>query len=102
MQADMYTTQAESEIALLYRKYAPGICYTLEPCWMGTKKKRSQGGQMMKRFIRVVRLLRLPRLPRLLRLLVLLCVVTILLSALSLKTTEAEATTSKVFQNRFS
>src|SRR5947209_11172460 len=51
---------------------------------------------MMKRFIRVVRL------PRLLMPLVLLCVVTILLSALSLKTTEAKATTSKVFQNRFS
>src|SRR5213082_3404147 len=60
---------------------------------MGTKKKRSQGGQMMKRFIRLLRLLRL---------LVLLCVVTILLSALSLKTTEAKATTSKVSQNRYS
>src|SRR2546429_394986 len=48
---------------------------------------------MMKRFIRVARLLRL---------LVLLCVVTVLLSALSLKTTEAKVTTSKVSQNRFS
>src|SRR5437588_7956102 len=48
---------------------------------------------MMKRFIRVARLLRL---------LVLLCVMTVLLSALSLKTTEAKATTSKVSQNRFS
>src|SRR5438067_2985569 len=51
---------------------------------------------MMKRFIRVARL------PRLLRPLVLLCVVTVLLSALSLKTTEAKITTSKVSQNRFS
>ena len=48
---------------------------------------------MMKRFLRVARLLRLP---------VLLCVVTILLGALSLKTTEAKATTSKVSQNRYS
>src|SRR2546422_9965724 len=60
---------------------------------MGTKKKRSQGGHMMKRFLRVTRLLVL---------LVLLCVVTVLLSALSLKTTEAKVTTSKVSQNRFS
>ena len=48
---------------------------------------------MKKRFLRVARLLKL---------LVLLCVVTVLLSALSLKTTEAKATTSKVSQNRFS
>src|SRR5256714_12863380 len=48
---------------------------------------------MMKGFLRVARLLRL---------LVLLCVMTILLSALSLKTTEAKATTSKVSQNRYS
>jgi len=54
------------------------------------KKKRSQGGHMMKRFIRVAILL------------VLLCVVTVLLSVLSLKTTEAKVTTSKVSQNRFS
>jgi len=54
------------------------------------KKKRSQGGHMMKRFIRVAMML------------VLLCVVTVLLSALSLETTEAKATTSKVSQNRFS
>src|SRR6266550_5340794 len=60
---------------------------------MSMKEKRSQGGHMMKRFIRVARLLRL---------LVLLCVMTILLSALSLKTTEAKATTSKVSQNRYS
>src|SRR5437763_14821454 len=45
---------------------------------------------MMKRVIRVAKLL------------VLLCVVTVLLGALSLKTTEAKATTSKVSQNRFS
>src|SRR6266704_85564 len=57
---------------------------------MGTKKKRSQGGHMMKRFLRVAMML------------VLLCVVTVLLSALSLETTEAKATTSKVSQNRFS
>src|SRR5947207_1428683 len=48
---------------------------------------------MLKRFLRVARLLRL------LRLLVLLCVMTVLLGALSLKTTEAKATTSKVSQN---
>src|SRR6266704_1947881 len=57
---------------------------------MSMKKKRSQGGHMMKRFIRVAMML------------VLLCVVTVLLSALSLETTEAKATTSKVSQNRFS
>src|SRR6266568_1987240 len=57
---------------------------------MGTKKKRSQGGHMMKRFLRVAMML------------VLLCVVTVLLSALSFKTTEAKATTSKVSQNRYS
>src|SRR2546429_116361 len=45
---------------------------------------------MKKRFIRVAKLL------------VLLCVVTVLLSVLSLKTTEAKATTSKVSQDRFS
>src|SRR5438874_1811018 len=47
------------------------------------------GGHMMKRFIKVA---------------MLLCVVTVLLSALSLATIEAKATTSsgKVFQNRFS
>src|SRR6266568_2507641 len=45
---------------------------------------------MMKRFIRVAMML------------VLLCVVTVLLSVLSLKTTEAKVTTSKVSQNRFS
>jgi len=45
---------------------------------------------MMKRFIRVAMMLVV---------LVVLCVVTVLLSALSLKTTEAKATTSKVFQN---
>ena len=45
---------------------------------------------MMKCFITVARLLRL------------LCVMTVLLSALSLKTTEAKATTSKVSQNKFS
>ena len=52
----------------------------------------------MKRFIRVVRLLRL------LRLLLLLCVMTVLLSALSLTTIGAKATTSsgKGLQNRFS
>src|SRR5436190_12918041 len=60
---------------------------------MSMKKKRSQGGHMMKRLIRVARLLML---------LMLLCVVTVLLSALSLKTTEAKATTSKVSQNRYS
>src|SRR6266536_3205590 len=48
---------------------------------------------MMKGFLRVARLLVL---------LVLLCVMTILLSALSLKTTEAKATTSKVSQNQYS
>src|SRR5438045_9623651 len=48
---------------------------------------------MMKRFLRVAKLLRL---------LVLLCVVTVLLGALSLKTTEAKATTTKVSQNRYS
>src|SRR6266550_149132 len=57
---------------------------------MGTKKKRSQGGHMIKRFLRVAMML------------VLLCVVTVLLSALSFKTTEAKATTSKVSQNRYS
>ncbi len=45
---------------------------------------------MMKRFLRVAMML------------VLLCVVTVLLSALSFKTTEAKATTSKVSQNRYS